>query len=48
VLSTLSFYCVGEVLTRFGKPTYVAADVTFWKWRNIVISWTTLILTPVM
>lgn len=39
VLSTLSFYCIGEVLTRFGKPTSVSADVEFWKWRNIVISW---------
>lgn len=39
VLSTLSFYSIGEVLTRFGKPTYVATDVEFWKWRNIVISW---------
>jgi len=32
-------FSISILLTWYGKPKFVKAEVDFWKWRNIFISW---------
>lgn len=38
-LSTVLMFSISTLLTWYGKPKFVKAEVDFWKWRNIFISW---------
>jgi hypothetical protein len=39
VFTILLMFVINGILTWNGKPKSVKADVDFWKWRNIFISW---------
>ena len=39
VFTILLMFAINGILTWNGKPKSVKADIDFWKWRNIFISW---------
>lgn len=38
-LTIASFYLLGKLIKDYGRPRFVSADVEFWKWQNIAVSW---------